>query len=853
MKKTVTTFLILLFGIVLVSCKQETYTITFDTDGGGIVHDLEIAKNKLVIRPADPEKEGYEFLYWVNQETNEKFDFLKYKVTDKLSLKAIYRQYESYQVTFDYNFDDQEEIEIVAENKLVKKAPPIERFGYTIIDWTLDGESFDFKTPITKDIVLKAVWEAKEGSELLEDINYNPVLESVVDLKLDLNIPELKLYSQGKQRIEVKNLNLLLEAKADLRDENNYLVDFNLKIGIEQIKMSLLTYKNFDLTQSIYIKDNHVYSMFNGLYDKGSFDEFLRAVIPLLSLGTIIGQEVPDEVMVIIEKIVPVFTNYEEYQENVIDGELTDQISNIVDNLGSIIEMLLNNGILDDVDIDFVNGEDRINVSINEKVEGLIINELLLSLIRNKNLFDSIIAKFDLELKIPFPTEEETSDDAFNDGIITSGIGSLSLTTNNEDFIITTDLSTYQKVDELRITKAIDDKYYLVTLEVGEGIDNPRPLYVLDGQKIVLPTGSISKPEHKFLYWTYQGEELNLDMIIDQDITLVAKWEVIPHVDFIFDTDGGSEVKPSRVEVGKTIRKPLTNPTKPGYKFLYWEFMGKEFDFTTVITEATTVKAVWEKLDEDAIIKIDYSEFLTKNLTGGASLTIDEYRYKVGMDEILIKNLRFTLSYRLDLIKYEVAYGNLKLTVLSGDVFFNDELVGLKLNLVQDFYLKNGNLYSSLVGKYTNLDNEELALAELFNQLKLDNFLPDHQEYLENVLTLDLYEKFASYTKDITKLIDDYNLADYLDMNKFDIIFNSDAYTILLGNLLNDKIADASFKITVKKEIASRFDFAITLKKFDAKTTIYIYTTTLKPTMVELDDFVKVDKLLISNFIDINN
>lgn len=104
MKKTVTTFLILLFGIVLVSCKQETYTITFDTDGGGIVHDLEIAKNKLVIRPADPEKEGYEFLYWVNQETNEKFDFLKYKVTDKLSLKAIYRQYESYQVTFDYNF-----------------------------------------------------------------------------------------------------------------------------------------------------------------------------------------------------------------------------------------------------------------------------------------------------------------------------------------------------------------------------------------------------------------------------------------------------------------------------------------------------------------------------------------------------------------------------------------------------------------------------------------------------------------------------------------------------------------------------------------------------------------------------
>ena len=75
MKKTFTTLLILVFGILLVSCSKETYIITFDTDGGSVIHELERSKNDLVIKPADPFKEGYDFLFWVDKETNQKFDF----------------------------------------------------------------------------------------------------------------------------------------------------------------------------------------------------------------------------------------------------------------------------------------------------------------------------------------------------------------------------------------------------------------------------------------------------------------------------------------------------------------------------------------------------------------------------------------------------------------------------------------------------------------------------------------------------------------------------------------------------------------------------------------------------------
>ncbi|HHX00025.1 MAG TPA: hypothetical protein GX740_01800, partial [Acholeplasmataceae bacterium] len=48
----------------LITEDDVTYTVKFDTDGGTVIGDVIIKENRKVIKPADPVKEGYEFVGW---------------------------------------------------------------------------------------------------------------------------------------------------------------------------------------------------------------------------------------------------------------------------------------------------------------------------------------------------------------------------------------------------------------------------------------------------------------------------------------------------------------------------------------------------------------------------------------------------------------------------------------------------------------------------------------------------------------------------------------------------------------------------------------------------------------------
>lgn len=60
-----------------------------------------------------------------------------------------------------------------------------------------------------------------------------------------------------------------------------------------------------------------------------------------------------------------------------------------------------------------------------------------------------------------------------------------------------------------------------------------------------------------------------------------------------FDSDGGSVVESFKVTAGATINEPL-EPTKSGYKFLYWSLNNEQYDFNLPVTGNITLKAVWE-------------------------------------------------------------------------------------------------------------------------------------------------------------------------------------------------------------------------------------------------------------------
>ena len=84
-------FVVLVLIFSLVQCTQS-YSVTFDTDGGNEIPAVSVNKDDTVARPQNPTKNGFTFAYW-----------------------------------------------------------------------ELDGEEFDFSQPITADIKLKAIWEAKES------------------------------------------------------------------------------------------------------------------------------------------------------------------------------------------------------------------------------------------------------------------------------------------------------------------------------------------------------------------------------------------------------------------------------------------------------------------------------------------------------------------------------------------------------------------------------------------------------------------------------------------------------------------------------------------------------------------
>lgn len=75
---------------------------------------------------------------------------------------------DEFSVTLDLDYEGAptlEEVKVVDGKRLVKPTNPT-REGYTFVNWTLEGEPFDFKTFITSDITLKAVWEEfEEGVE----------------------------------------------------------------------------------------------------------------------------------------------------------------------------------------------------------------------------------------------------------------------------------------------------------------------------------------------------------------------------------------------------------------------------------------------------------------------------------------------------------------------------------------------------------------------------------------------------------------------------------------------------------------------------------------------------------------
>lgn len=139
------------------------HTVTFNSDGGGLVDTQYVEQGDKVMRPEDPTREGYVFMGWYNENALYNFDS---QVSSDLTLTAHWQQLEWF-VLFDYNDSttsgmDYYDARVVKHGE--KAAAPTEdptRYGYAFGGWytepTCENE-YDFGNGVTEDRTLYAKW-----------------------------------------------------------------------------------------------------------------------------------------------------------------------------------------------------------------------------------------------------------------------------------------------------------------------------------------------------------------------------------------------------------------------------------------------------------------------------------------------------------------------------------------------------------------------------------------------------------------------------------------------------------------------------------------------------------------------
>ena len=166
-------FLLVTTIVICILLKNNTYTVTFDSNGGSIVEKQTIKKGESAVKPLNPEKKGYEFDGWYLG--NEKYYFTE-EVTNNIELKARWIKKTNIEtVTVTFNTDGGSKIssiEIEKGSKLNKPANPTKE-GHIFVEWLLDNNSFNFDIEIVNDITLIAKWEEVKADEVTITFNSN--------------------------------------------------------------------------------------------------------------------------------------------------------------------------------------------------------------------------------------------------------------------------------------------------------------------------------------------------------------------------------------------------------------------------------------------------------------------------------------------------------------------------------------------------------------------------------------------------------------------------------------------------------------------------------------------------------
>ena len=143
----------------------KTHTVNFVSDGGTPTYNSVTVKDgETVANPGSPVKEGYTFNGWYNG--TQAFDFANTKITSDLTLKAKWTAKSStsdktFTVSFNVNGGSGSfAAQSVKSGDTASDPGAPTREGYTFNGWYNGSSKYDFTTPVTGNLTLKAMWTA---------------------------------------------------------------------------------------------------------------------------------------------------------------------------------------------------------------------------------------------------------------------------------------------------------------------------------------------------------------------------------------------------------------------------------------------------------------------------------------------------------------------------------------------------------------------------------------------------------------------------------------------------------------------------------------------------------------------
>ena len=132
----------------------NSYTITFDTDGGSAVAPITQDYGTTIKAPAAPTKTGYTFMGW-----NPALPAIM--PAEDMTLTAQWR-INRYTVTFDTDGGSAVDAQTVAYGEKAKTPADPTKTGYTFAGWELGGNAYDFAAAVTGNMTLTAKWKDSE-------------------------------------------------------------------------------------------------------------------------------------------------------------------------------------------------------------------------------------------------------------------------------------------------------------------------------------------------------------------------------------------------------------------------------------------------------------------------------------------------------------------------------------------------------------------------------------------------------------------------------------------------------------------------------------------------------------------